>query len=78
MCRVEVISKRTRRPVLSLTYDDLYAGISMRHTMMHWLLLAEKWKAILLIDHCDAFIRTSTGRPESDGQGRKAVTGKIF
>lgn len=72
MCHVEVISKRTRRPILSITPDDL-GSMPLQRAMMHWLLLAEKWKAILLIDHCDAIMR----RNEFSGQ-RGDNSGKII
>lgn len=54
---VECIATTTGRPLIALTLGDLLAEESkVEETLLNWFTLAERWKAILLLDEADIFL----------------------
>ena len=54
---VECIATTTGRPLIALTLGDLLAEASkVEETLLNWFTLAERWKAILLLDEADIFL----------------------
>ncbi|KAF4843503.1 Protein MSP1 [Colletotrichum siamense] len=54
---VESIAMRKRQPLISLTISDLRTqATSLEEELTRWFKMADKWRAILLIDECDIFL----------------------
>jgi hypothetical protein len=55
---VECVANDTRRPLLSLTAQDVRMeyGHDIEANLRQWFILAAKWDAILLIDEADLFL----------------------
>ncbi|KXH29352.1 hypothetical protein CSIM01_01080 [Colletotrichum simmondsii] len=54
---VESIAMRKRQPLISLTISDLRTqDASVEEELTRWFKMADKWRAILLIDECDVFL----------------------
>ncbi|KAK7983229.1 hypothetical protein PG989_010631 [Apiospora arundinis] len=54
---VESIAMRKRRPLISLTISDI--GIkedAVEAALTKWFSIADRWRAIILIDECDIFL----------------------
>lgn len=70
---VELIAKKTRRPLLSLSVADLGTEeVQMEKRLMKWLSRAAIWGAIVLIDEAEVYME----QREPGQTGRNAlVTG---
>jgi SpoVK/Ycf46/Vps4 family AAA+-type ATPase len=54
---VEYTAMQIRRPLLALTIADIGSGeSSIENELTSWFYLAERWKAVLLIDEADIFL----------------------
>ena len=54
---VECISRKSKRPLLSLTVADLGNKEElMEQKLSSWFRLAESWQAIMLTDEADVFL----------------------
>ncbi|KAI8180864.1 hypothetical protein K4K54_008114 [Colletotrichum sp. SAR 10_86] len=72
---VESIAMRKRQPLISLTISDLRTqATSLEEELTRWFKMADKWRAILLIDECDIFLE----RREKKDIERNAVVSEYF
>lgn len=54
---IECVAISTGRPLLALTIADIVTKEDMIETeLSSWFYLAERWKAVLLIDEADIFL----------------------
>ncbi|KAF6835456.1 hypothetical protein CPLU01_04327 [Colletotrichum plurivorum] len=54
---VESIAMRKGQPMISLTISDLRTqATSLEEELTRWFKMADRWRAILLIDECDIFL----------------------
>jgi len=71
---VECIAEFTGRPLLALTCGDIGTEeVEMEEKLRHWLELAYKWGAVMLIDEADVFLEK---RQDSDLKRNSLVSGK--
>jgi hypothetical protein len=70
----ECAAESTGRPLIFLTIADIgLKGIEVEKELTKWFFLAERWKAILLIDEADVFLERRRG---ADLERNGLVAGK--
>jgi hypothetical protein len=66
----------TGRPLLSLAITDLFSSQEIDEKLLsNWFYLAERWKALILLDEADIFLEK---RQTKDISRNAIVSGKQF
>ncbi|KXH27776.1 hypothetical protein CNYM01_06680 [Colletotrichum nymphaeae SA-01] len=75
---VESIAMRKRQPLISLSTSDLRTRTTtLEEELTRWFKMADKWRAILLIDECDLFLERREKKDFARNAIVSAFLGKI-